>query len=82
MSGESAEPLPQKHRNKPGSHADLGGCGGETDWDISKVDYESEGEPVVGVTLWLLPPQTADGRCQPKKILQVFVLSVFMDKRC
>ena len=34
MLGETAEFTPEEHRNNPCSHADLAGCGGETEWDI------------------------------------------------
>ena len=46
----------KKHRDKPSSHTNLVGCGGETEWDIPKVGCgsligkESEG---VSTSCWL-----------------------------
>ena len=36
MLGETAESPPQARRNRSGSHADLAGCGGGTEWDSQK----------------------------------------------
>ena len=35
--GETAEAPPRKHRDKPSSHTNLAGCGGDTERDILKV---------------------------------------------
>ena len=48
--GETEESAPKERRNYPGSHADLAGCEGETEWDIPDVGccklISKEGEGV------------------------------------
>ena len=45
MLGETAKSAPKERRNYPGSHADLAGCGSETEWDIPcKVLLQAESQ--------------------------------------
>ena len=37
MLGETAESPPQERRNSPCSHAELAGCGSDTEWDVPDV---------------------------------------------
>ena len=45
--GETVESAPQERRNYPDSHADLAGCGSETDWDIPDATLIPNRNPAI-----------------------------------
>ena len=66
---ETAEAPPKKHRDKPSSHTNWAGGGGETEWDITKVgcgNLTSKESERVSTSCRLELVDGAHGRYPPK----------------